>query len=347
MDKHTIIQRIHRFISDAAADDFDALARAVCHWQYANLPALAAYWDNLGWSPDSIGTYADIPAVGLGVFKKFEFFAGGDVVKTFRTSGTSGKGRGASIFDAADLELMNASILANAAQHFFPDGQKTRFFMLVPSPVMAPDVIMAYGMDHISRTWASAEPFCALGPGRLLLEEGVQILRQWADEGEPVTIIGGSFGIVNFVEGLGKGNAVALPAGSRILDAGGFKGRSRELTREGFVRMCSNFFAIPEDMCINLYGLTELASQFYSRGMEPKAPAHWTRVRVCNPLTLEETPPGQQGVPVLYDLANVAKPMAILTDDLAQAYDNGRFEIIGRASGSAPRGCSLNLEDVR
>ncbi|TVM19207.1 hypothetical protein DPQ33_02275 [Oceanidesulfovibrio indonesiensis] len=347
MDKHSIIQRIRRFIADETTDDFDALARAICRWQYANLPTLAAFWDSLGWSPDSIDTYADIPAVGLGVFKKFEFFAGGDVVKTFRTSGTSGKGRGASIFDAADLELMNASILANAAQHFFPDGQKTRFFMLVPPPAMAPDVIMAYGMDHISRTWALAEPFCAVGPGRLLLDEGIQRLRQWADENVPVTIIGGSFGIVNFVEGLGKDNAVALPAGSRILDAGGFKGRSRELTRGEFVRICADFFAIPKDMCINLYGLTELASQFYSRGLQPKTPAHWTRVRVCNPLTLEETSPGGQGVPVLYDLANVARPMAILTDDLAQACDDFCFEIIGRASGSAPRGCSLNLEDVR
>lgn len=347
MTKQELIARISRFMADASADDFDAVAREICRWQHANIPVLAAYWDSMGWSPESMKSFADIPPVGLGVFKKFELFAGGEVVRIFRTSGTSGKGRGASIFDAADLALMDESILANAARSFFPDGVKTQFFMLVPTPAMAPEVIMAYGMDLIGKSWALGKPFCALGEGRLLLDEGVQKLRQLADKGEPVTIIGGSFGIMNFVEGLGMENGVDLPPGSRILDAGGFKGRSRELTRSGFMRMCSEFFAIPEDSCLNLYGLTELASQFYGRGPAPKNPAHWTRARVCDPLTLEQVRPGEEGVPVLYDLANVARPMAILTDDLARAYENGRFEITGRASGSAPRGCSLNLEDVR
>ncbi len=48
---------------------------------------------------------------------------------------------------------------------------------------------------------------------------------------------------------------------------------------------------------------------------------------------------------ILYDLANISRPFVILTDDLARKRQPG-FDLPGRASGSAPRGCSLALEDI-
>jgi hypothetical protein len=50
---------------------------------------------------------------------------------------------------------------------------------------------------------------------------------------------------------------------------------------------------------------------------------------------------------LLFDLANVSRPLAILTDDIAEPAGNGGFHVLGRASGTAPRGCSLNLERLR
>jgi hypothetical protein len=160
-------------------------------------------------------------------------------------------------------------------------------------------------------------------------------------------MIGGSFGFVNFMERLTPETTLRLPPGSRLLDAGGFKGRSREVNRFEFMDMVEASFGIPRSHIFNLYGLTELASQFYSQGDSPKRPPHWTRALVVDPLTLEAAGPDSRGVPLLFDLANVSRPLAILTDDIAEPAGNGGFHVLGRASGTAPRGCSLNLERLR
>lgn len=345
--KKELTARVSRFIDNSAADSFEAIALDIFRFQYDAIPSLTAFWKSLGADRNTVQRYVDIPPVGLNVMKRYSFFAGAEPVRTFRTSGTSGRGRGTSLFDQDDLELMDRSILVNARQRLFPDATKTRFFMLVPAPEEAPEIIMAHGMRTIAGHFGLDAPFYAVRQGKLLAEESVAFLKECVADKTPVALIGGSFGFVNFIERLTPTvGRIPLPEGSRLLDAGGFKGRSRELTRPSFLAMAQSFFGLAADHCSNLYGLTELASQFYCRNLEPKAPPHWTRVRVCDPLTLKDAAPGEEGVALLYDLANVARPVATLTDDLARSHADAGFDLIGRASGSAPRGCSLSLENL-
>ncbi|MDA3970888.1 MAG: hypothetical protein PF442_06035 [Desulfobulbaceae bacterium] len=346
-EKSEISSRIQSFIWDASADQFDAVARALFSFQYKHLEPLRSYCASLGITPENLETIGDIPAIGLNVCKETSFFAGSEPSRVFRTSGTSGKGRGSSCFAADDLEIMQTGILCNCRQQLFSDGLKTRFLMLVPSPLEAPDMIMAYGMKCIAAQWGLEPPFFAVHKGGFLGREAVSYIQQAITDQVPLTIIGGSFGFVNFIDGMqNKLPHLPLPRGSRLLDAGGFKGRSRELNRDDFTELTSHYFNVPKASCFNLYGLTELASQFYSKAGQVKQPPHWTKVRVCNPMTMQDVAEQEQGVAVLYDLANIARPFVILTDDLAVLHPNG-FELIGRASGSAPRGCSLSLEEVR
>lgn len=346
--KKELINRISGFIENTQSDSFEDLALEVFRFQFETIEPLKAYWESLGANPESVRTSTDIPPVSLAVFKHNFLFSGDQPIKTFRTSGTSGKGRGSSPFDEDDLALMDVSIMTNAAANLFNDSTKSRFFMLVPSPDEAPEVIMANGMHKIADHFGTGEPFYAVRGGKFVGKEAIDLLVQWASENVPVTLIGGSFGFVNFVEGVQeKIKQIKLPEGSRMLDAGGFKGRSRELDRNGFLKMMQSFFGLPEAKCFNLYGLTETASQFYSCAREPKKPPHWTKVRICDPLTLQDVAVGEQGVPVLYDLANVARPAVILTDDIGVSFGEEGFDVSGRASGSAPRGCSLSLEEVR
>ncbi len=346
-DKKELIGKISSFILDARTDDFNSLACQLFAYQFEHIAVARAYFQKCGISPENLTGFTDIPPIGLNIFKRYELFDGTSCQKTFHTSGTSGKGRGASCFAAEDLQLMTLSILENAKSTLCADGQKTRFMMLVPSPTEAPDIIMAHGMAEIAGKWATEPAFYAISKGAFLGTEAVAYLQKCIADETPVTIIGGSFGFVNFIDKVAPHlGSLPLPAGSRILDAGGFKGRSRELTRTGFLQMMADFFHLPAAQCLNLYGLTELGSQFYSRGLEEKKPPHWTRVRICQPLTLQEVEDGNEGIALLYDLTNVARPMAILTDDLGRRHGSG-FEITGRASGSAPRGCSLSLEDIR
>lgn len=346
-EKKALSSRIQSFIHDASADEFDAVARALFTFQYTHIEPLRNYCASLGITPENLETIGDIPAIGLNVFKETSFFAGSEPSRVFHTSGTSGKGRGSSCFDDEDLELMRTSILCNCRQQLFSDGLKTRFLMLVPSPLEAKDMIMAYGMNCIATQWGFEPPFFAVHQGGFLGREAVSYIQQAIADQVPLTIVGGSFGFVNFIDGMQDTLPhLPLPPGSRLLDAGGFKGRSRELNRDDFTELTSHYFNVPRSSCFNLYGLTELASQFYSRAGQVKQPPHWTKVRVCNPMTMQDVPEQEQGVAVLYDLANIARPFVILTDDLAVSHKEG-FELLGRASGSVPRGCSLSLEEVR
>jgi len=47
----------------------------------------------------------------------------------------------------------------------------------------------------------------------------------------------------------------------------------------------------------------------------------------------------------IYDLANVDSVMAIQTEDVGRAWQDG-IELIGRASGAELRGCSLLTEMI-
>lgn len=346
-DKNIIASRIEKFIWDKSVDTFADVACALFDFQFHHIDQACNYYTALGITPDNLKTVTDIPPIGLNVFKETSFFAGTKQTRIFKTSGTSGKGQGLAYFDELDLELMETSIIANCQQHLFADNRKTRFLMLVPSPDEAPDIIMAYGMNRIAENWGLEQPLFAVRKSAFLGKEAVSYIRQAIADNVPLTIIGGSFGFVNFIDAIQENiKGLHLPQGSRLLDAGGFKGRSRELNRHDFLDLTRNFFGVPPELCFNLYGLTELSSQFYSQAGGSKKPPHWTRVRVCHPLTLNEVEVGDEGVAVLYDLASISKPFVILTDDLAIRHQEG-FELLGRASGSAPRGCSLSLEEVR
>ena len=72
----------------------------------------------------------------------------------------------------------------------------------------------------------------------------IEVLRKVEEKGIPVTICGGSFGFVNFFDYCRRKRLkFQLPRGSRCLDAGGFKGKSREVGRGEFLgKMFSNTF---------------------------------------------------------------------------------------------------------
>jgi hypothetical protein len=65
---------------------------------------------------------------------------------------------------------------------------------------------------------------------------------------------------------------------------------------------------------------------------------------VIDPATGDDVPDGAPGLLRVYDLANLHSVMAIQTDDIGIRSDDGsgRFQLLGRAAGAEPRGCSLD-----
>jgi len=372
---------------------FAELALELFGHQYASMPRYRALCDSRGAAPSRVTSWRSIPAVPTALFKTTRFFAGADdeIAHVFSTSGTSaGPGsRGKACFSALGLDLMARSEVVNAQRMLFPDADNPRrkpgadpgasraqtpaqagrrprrkpgadpfhvILVLAPPPEAAPEMIMAWGMARL------IEHFGAEGSGFLVGKEGLDVpglLRQLDELSEgarPVTIIGGSFGFVNLLEGLRKkGVRFKLPAMSRTMDAGGYKGRSRELTRTELDSWIMEGFGIAEGMSVNLLGMTELASQFYDdtiaatlAGRKPvrrKQNPPWTRTRVVDPVTLEDVPLGEEGVLLHYDLANLDTPMAVLSDDRGRCFSDG-FEILGRLVDDGSRGCSISIDEL-
>jgi hypothetical protein len=228
---------------------------------------------------------------------------------------------------------------------------KTCVLVLAPDPRTRPGIIMSYGMQRL------IESFSIEGGEFLFGERGPDVsafvdrIQSACRDGLPLTLIGASFGFVHLMETLGEqGTVFRLPPGSRLMDAGGYKGRSRALSRADFRDGVERCFGIGPDQQTNLLGMTELGSQFYDHVVGRPADTTprkqnppWTRTWAVDPGTLNPQPPGGAGLLVHLDLANLHHPAFLLTQDLGRCFDDG-FEIEGRVQGAEARGCSLAMD---
>jgi hypothetical protein len=180
-------------------------------------------------------------------------------------------------------------------------------------------------------------------------------LRQSERDGEPVCIMTTTGALVRFFDHCrAQGVTFRLPHGSRLMDTGGRKGAGRPLSAHGALHACWNTFAIPGYFCANEYGMTELSSQCYDNVIRDryagrvtrraKAGPHWLRTLVLDPGSLREVAAGAPGLLCHFDLANAGTAVAVLTEDIGYAVENG-FVITGRIAGAEARGCSLALAD--
>jgi hypothetical protein len=331
--------------------EFDALALAVHAHQRRTIRAVDAY---SAARPARGAGFLAIPPLPIAAFKLTDLHdAAHPIAHRFESSGTSKAAKSRSHFSDRGLALMAAAIDAAAERHLFPEGRQSRVLVLAPPPEIAPGLIMAWGMRRLVEQYGLAGSDFFIGPSGLDVPRLLQVLRASAAYGVPVTLIGASFGFVHLIDGLAaKGVRLSAAPGSQSLDAGGFKGRSRVVDRAALHAAIRETFGITQ--CWNLLGLTEHASQFYDRPERDaqgrrrpgtiKADNPWTRTRVLDPATLLPAAPGETGLLAHWDLANVERPLAVLTDDLGIARDGG-YEILGRVSDSDAKGCSISLDD--
>jgi hypothetical protein len=247
-----------------------------------------------------------------------------------------------------------------AARMLFPEGRTTRLLVMAPSPGQAPEMIMAYGMARLMDRFGLEGSTFLMGADGLDTDALIGALREAERDGTPITLCGASFGFVHLLDALDDQElSFTLPPGSRSLDAGGFKGRSRAVDKGTLHAAISERFGIARTHTINLLGMTELPSQLYddtlaahTEGRSPiigKVNPPWTDTVAVDPTTLEPVEDGVLGLLVHLDLANVERPAAIRTQDVGQVVTGevgSGFEIYGRVAGSDSRGCSLSIEEL-
>jgi hypothetical protein len=353
-----ILSYIHRGTDHQDLEEFNHLALRAFDLQFKYISIYRRYCEKRGVHPENISSWDQIPALPTDAFKAMELaMLPSHTVRTFMTSGTTNpEERGKVHYDEGGLRLMDATIYEAASVFLFPDRMKTTILIIAPSPEIAPSMVMAYGMNRLMEYFGSSQSRFLIGKEGFDVGVLVEELRRSQAEGIPVTICGGSFGFVNvFDHCREKGLRFGLPPGSRTLDAGGFKGKSREVKREEFVSDCENFLGVAKNHCVNLLGMTEISSQFYDNTLRnglkginlPKAKINppWTRTLAVDPDTLEPLPPGETGLLRHFDLANRGHLLAIQSDDLGRITPEG-FEIYGRTKEGEARGCSLTIDEM-
>lgn len=350
-DYSVVKKRVLQFIESPHEDRFiDVLNEIITYQRKWNAP-LAAFWRKKNFltkafSPD------DVPAVPTDVFK-FVKLATSELSTpiVFRTSGTTLGDRGAHWHHClAPYDL-------GAIKHFkhcvLPDQKQIPFLSLVLDPKEAPDSSLSYMVGILAKEFASSSQYFVTKDG-VQIKEYVKALSSFSRQNMPVLLIGTAFAFAQlFDEWRGS---LRLPTGSRIVETGGFKGKTKSIERAQLYQLFSSKLGVPSSHVVSEYSMTELSSQLYSGTLrrtlvDPKEGSallgpHWLHVSIIDPHDHCVLPKNKTGLIRFIDLANVDSVVAVQTSDLGWIDENG-LHLIGRAENATLRGCSLTIEEYQ
>ena len=349
MSREDLDRRVLEWIGEGAAappDDerFDRLARDLFAYQYAHNLPYRKLCELAGRGPDQVSHWREIPAAPTGAFKEARLatFPPEHEVQAFRTSGSTTQRRGLSSLDT--LDLYEASSLASFGAFVCPDLERTRFAVLAPDATAAPDSSLSHMFEVAVREFGNTHSHFFVGAQGW---DPDALIRNLESTREPVAVVGTAFAFVHLIDRLEERSEVLeLPPGSRAMETGGFKGRSRELSRDELHDAISLQLGVGRERIVNQYGMCELASQYYEPTLRTGVPTRakqappWLRTRVVDPETLEELSAGASGMLVHYDLANTGSVLAVQTSDRGRLGPEG-LEVLGRLEGAEARGCSI------
>lgn len=321
-----------KFISGSGSDgEFERLALALFARQYELSAPYRRLCQGQGVSPETVSRWQDIPAVPAQAFKVFNLSCvpAGETAAVFYSSGTTGAQTSKHFFDTDGLALYETSLRAgfNAALPARPG----KLWALMPGTSASPNSSLSHMLG-------------ALGAERFFWDDDAALAAALAELTEPVTLFGTAFAFVQLFDGVDLN--WQMPAGSVVIETGGFKGRTREVPREELYGLFGTRLGVPIENCFSEYGMSEMASQFYGQGLDPeKRGPHWVRTRTIDAQTGEDAPPGMPGLLRHYDLANFNSVLALQTQDVGIQTPDG-FVLHGRAPDAEVRGCSLTVEEL-
>ncbi|KXH87456.1 long-chain fatty acid--CoA ligase [Sporosarcina sp. HYO08] len=350
MTAEEIVNNTLAFLSQSSSSEeaFNEQALSLFRYQYENNLPYQTYCRAKRKTPRLVKSWTEIPAVPIDAFKEVPLSCTGieTAVATFMTSGTTTGARGKHYHST--LEVYDQSMKTVFKKKFMRNDEHIPMGILFPKRELMPNSSLAHYLALAAETFSGNDFTYFVDDRGLETNELIQELAKREAAGTPYALLGASFSFVHLFEALERqGRRFSLPKGSKLLDTGGFKNQSKELDLALFYQKMKDFLGVEPENCINMFGMTELSTQFYDDGNavipSEKSGPHWIRTRVVDPMTGEDQPDGEPGVLVHYDLANMNSVAAILTEDMGVKKENG-FLFLGRVEGAEAKGCSLALE---
>lgn len=359
-------------------DAFTRRALELFALQYRFNPPYQQWCRACGVTPDRLRHWTQIPAVPTAAFAEFDFSCLAPEARTavFHSSGTTRQRPSRHFHNADSLRVYEEVLWWGVRQALLPDDplpEAMDLVVLLPPAASAPHSSLVHMCETIRRRMGRPET-SFLGRVDASGRWGVVPAEVWARlerctaEGRPVLILATAYLLVQVLDhSAPRPGTVSLPPGSRLMETGGYKGRSREVPPEELRKQIEALWGLPDTAIFSEYGMCELSSQAYDHFHVPTAAAAtglgrvppavrvrvhrrfrfppWVRWEVVDPETGRACPEGVVGRLRIWDLANVFSVLAVQTEDLAVRVKDG-FELRGRAAGATPRGCSLMALDL-
>jgi hypothetical protein len=339
-----VIERWHQTGEPLPDRDFNDLALRLFDYQLRCNEPYRRYCERL--NATSPASWELIPGVPAAAFKEavLTTFDPTGAALVFETSGTTAGTPGRHYLQTP--ALYDAALLAGFDRFVLGDAARLRYFNLVPNPQERPHSSLGYMMARVSNMRADGKTGWYLRGDELLLDEFLRDVGDAVAEARPSCIAATAFALVNLLDALeSRRLRLALPRGSRVMETGGFKGRTRTVERSELYARLSDAFGLPGEAIVSEYGMCELSSQYYARRNGAYAGPPWLRTRVVGP-DRTTVPLGAVGSLLHVDLANRSSCIAIQTEDLGMMTAGG-LSLIGRDRDAPPRGCSLDAEDLQ
>jgi hypothetical protein len=338
---------------------FNHLALQLFAIQFQQNPPYRALCLARGIQPERISDWRAIPSAPTSAFKEFAFTCLSPSERTshFESSGTTRSVRSQCHHNADSLQLYEAALLPWFQRHLLPETWGTPagrtpawdFISLTPTAPQAPHSSLVHMLDVVARQpWFDRTQFIGRlgqdGTWHLDFSSLLAATQIAGARNQSLVLAGTAFNWVQLLE-TPRVEQLHLTAGSRVMETGGYKGRTRELPREQLHAELSTRLGIARDCIVTEYGMTELSSQAYDQVAGSPSTTRtlqfppWTRVTVVSPETGREVAPGEIGLVRVLDLANAFSVLAVETEDLAVRHDDG-IELLGRSAEAQPRGCS-------
>lgn len=323
---------------------FNELALELFALQFKHNPAYRKICEAHSLTPKDVRDWTQIPFVPTAAFKELELSSIPleERIAVFHSSGTTEQKPSRHFHCVESLKVYEASLW----QWFYAnviDSKKFELVILTPPPQDVPNSSLVHMFETVRQKMGALK---SVFVGKIA-EDGAWVLDFDATVAAlkrgttPKLILGTAFSFVHLLDYLAERDLrFQLPTGSRVMETGGYKNRSRTLPKNRLHFLITTLLGVSHENIVCEYGMSELSSQSYDvQGSYFRFPS-WARVQIVSPETGTEVMDGEKGLIRIFDLANVFSVAAIQTEDLGVRRGSG-FELIGRAALAEARGCSL------
>ena len=311
--------------------EFEQKALQVFKFQHKHLAIYKTYCDLLKVNPHKVLKISGIPFLPITFFKQQPILANNFVAeKIFTSSGTTSNTT--SKHFVADLTLYKTSFTTAFKQQYGPIEDYT-ILALLPSYLESDSSSLVYMVDTLITMSQQTKSGFYLNN----LEELAKTIKAQELQKKKTLLIGVSYALLDLIEA----HTFKLEH-TIVMETGGMKGRRKELIKQSLHEKLSKGFGV--NTIHSEYGMTELLSQAYSKGLGIFKCPPWMKVLTRDTQDPRELVRGRTGGINVIDLANQYTCSFIATQDLGKVHEDESFEILGRYDTSDVRGCNLMID---